>query len=186
MRILNGFYEPEKAADLIRKIFKEPDKIPVGSYPGSTGLTLRNGKKLLKMKDSMPILLVDDDHTDVMLFKRALDDLKITNPLIHLTDCQKALEYLINEENEQPWIVVTDLNIPQMGGLEFLSSVKARNTLKQAIVIVLSGSGDERDVDESFRLGAAGYMIKPLDYKKLVEMIRIIHAYWTLSELPYG
>lgn len=136
------------------------------------------------MKDSMPILLVDDDRTDAMLFKRALADLKITNPLIHLTDCSEALEYLTNQDNKKPWIVITDLNTPQMSGLEFLTTVKAHNTLREIIVIVLSGSGDERDVDESFRLGAAGYMIKPLDYKKLVEIIKTIHAYWTLSELP--
>jgi len=133
----------------------------------------------------MPILLVDDDRTDVMMFKRALEDLKITNPLIHSTDCKEALEYLWNEDNKKPWIVITDLNTPQMNGLEFLTTVKAHNALKQIIVIVLSGSGDERDVDESFRLGAAGYMVKPLDYKKLVEIIRIIHTYWTLSELPH-
>lgn len=138
----------------------------------------------VQMKDSMPILFVDDDNIDVMMFKRALEDLKITNPLIHLTDCKEALEYLINEDNEKPWVVLADLNTPQMNGLEFLTAIKAHDALKQIIVIILSGSDDEEDIAESFRLGAAGYMVKPSDYKKLVEMIRAIHAYWTLSELP--
>ncbi len=75
------------------------------------------------MKDSMPILLVDDDRIDVMMFKRAFEDLKITNPLIHLADCKEALEYLKNEDNENPWVVLTDLNTPQMSGLEFLTAV---------------------------------------------------------------
>ena len=136
------------------------------------------------MKDSIPILLVDDDNIDVIMFKRALEDLKITNPLIHLADCKEALEYLKNEDNEKPWVVLADLNTPQMNGLEFLMAVKTNDALKQIIVIVLSGSDDEEDIAESFRLGAAGYMVKPSDYKKLVEMIRAIHAYWTLSELP--
>ena len=136
------------------------------------------------MKDSIPILLVDDDNIDVIMFKRALEDLKITNPLIHLADCKEALEYLKNEDNEKPWVVLADLNTPQMSGLEFLSAVKAHDALKQIIVIVLSGSDDQEDIAESFRLGAAGYMVKPSDYKKLVEMIRAIHAYWTLSKLP--
>jgi len=136
------------------------------------------------MKDSIPILLVDDDNIDVIMFKRALEDLKITNPLIHLADCKEALEYLKNEDNEKPWVVLADLNTPQMSGLEFLMAVKTDDALKQIIVIVLSGSDDQEDIAESFRLGAAGYMVKPSDYKKLVEMIRAIHAYWTLSELP--
>lgn len=136
------------------------------------------------MKDSIPILLVDDDNIDVIMFKRALEDLKITNPLIHLADCKEALEYLKNEDNEKPWVVLADLNTPQMNGLEFLMAVKTNDALKQIIVVILSGSDDQEDIAESFRLGAAGYMVKPSDYKKLVEMIRAIHAYWTLSELP--
>jgi len=138
------------------------------------------------MKDSMPILLVDDDRIDVMMFKRALEDLKITNPLTHLTDCKKALEYLINEDNEKPWIILADLNTPQMNGLEFLTVIKANDALKQIIIIVLSGSDDQEDISESFRLGAAGYIVKPPDYNKLVEMLRTIHAYWTLSKLPHA
>jgi len=140
----------------------------------------------VQMKDSMPILLVEDDRIDVMMFKRALGDLKITNPLIHLTDCKEALEYLKNEDNEKPWVVLADLNTPQMSGLEFLTAVKANDALKQIIIIILSGSDDEEDIAESFRLGAAGYIVKPPDYNKLIEMIRTIHAYWTLSKLPYG
>jgi len=138
------------------------------------------------MRDSMPILLVEDDRIDVIMFKRALEVLKITNPLIHLTDCKEALEYLKNEDNEKPWVVLADLNTPQMSGLEFLTAVKAHDALKQIIVIILSGSDDEEDIAESFRLGAAGYIVKPPDYNKLIEMIRTIHAYWTLSKLPHG
>jgi len=137
-------------------------------------------------QDSMPILLVDDDRIDVMMFKRALEDLKITNPLVHLTDCKEALEYLKNKDSEKPWVVLADLNTPQMDGLEFLTALKANDALKQIIVVILSGSDDEEDIAESFRLGAAGYIVKPPDYNKLVEMIRTIHAYWTLSKLPHA
>jgi len=136
------------------------------------------------MNDSTPILLVEDDRIDVVMVKHAFEDLKITNPLIHLTDCKEALEYLKNEDNEKPWVVLADLNTPQMDGLEFLTAVKADDALKQIIVIILSGSDDEEDIADSFRLGAAGYIVKPSDYNKLVEMLRTIHAYWTLSELP--
>jgi len=140
--------------------------------------------KGLKMKEPPPILLVDDDSTDALLFKRALEHLKIANPLVRSSNCQEALEYLMNPDNARPWIVVTDLNTPQMNGIEFLRAVKHHESLKQTVVIVLSGSGDERDIAECFRCGAAGYMVKPSDHKQLIEMIRTIHAYWTVSESP--
>lgn len=136
------------------------------------------------MKNSKPILLVDDDNTDAILFKRAIENLKITNPVIHSATCREGLDYLKNPDNEKPWIVITDLNTPEMNGLELLTAIKADEALKHIIVIILSGSGDERDVAECFRLGAAGYMVKPSDHKKLIEIISTIHAYWTLSELP--
>ena len=136
------------------------------------------------MKEPPPILLVDDDSTDALLFKRALEHLKIANPLVRSSNCQEALEYLMNSDNARPWIVLTDLNTPQMNGIEFLKAVKDHESLKQTVVVVLSGSGDERDITECFRCGAAGYMVKPSDHKQLIDMIRTIHAYWSLSEVP--
>jgi CheY-like chemotaxis protein len=136
------------------------------------------------MNNSSPILLIDDDSTDALLFERAFGKLNITNPLVRLMDCKVALEYLNNQDNIKPWIIFTDLNTPEMNGLEFLRAVKADEALKHIVIIVLSGSGDENDVAECYKLGAAGYMVKPSDHKKLIEMISTIHAYWTLSEAP--
>jgi len=136
------------------------------------------------MKEPPPILLVDDDSTDALLFKRAIEHLKIANPLVRSSNCQEALEYLMNSDNARPWIVLTDLNTPQMTGIEFLRAVKNHESLKQTVVIVLSGSGDDGDITECFRCGAAGYMVKPSDHKQLIETLKTIHAYWTLSESP--
>jgi CheY-like chemotaxis protein len=136
------------------------------------------------MKEPPPILLVDDDSTDTLLFRRALEHLKIANPLVRSSNCREALEYLMNLDNARPWIVLTDLNTPQMNGIELLRAVKNHESLKQTVVIVLSGSGDEKDIAECFRCGAAGYMVKPSDHKQLIDMLRTIHAYWTLSESP--
>jgi DNA-binding response OmpR family regulator len=137
------------------------------------------------MKELPPILLVEDDSTDALLFKRALDHMEIANPLVRSPNCQDALEYLLNSDNARPWIVLTDLNTPQMSGLEFLRAVKDHESLKQTVVIVLSGSGNQRDVAECLSCGAAGYMVKPSGHKQLIDMIRTIHAYWTLSESPH-
>ncbi len=136
------------------------------------------------MKEPAPILLVDDDSTDALLFKRAVEHLKIANPLVRSSDCQEALEYLMNSGNARPWIVLTDLNTPRMNGIEFLRAVKDHESLKQTVVIVLSGSGDAEDITECFRCGAAGYMVKPSDHKQLIEMLRTIHTYWSLSGHP--
>lgn len=129
-------------------------------------------------------MLIDDDSTDALLFKRAIEHLKIANPLVRSSNCREALEYLMSSDNAKPWIVLTDLNTPLMNGLEFLMAVKNHESLKQTVVIVLSGSGDQRDIAECFRCGAAGYMVKPSDHKQLIDMLGTIHAYWTLSESP--
>jgi len=138
------------------------------------------------MRNSKPILLVEDDSVDVMTVKRALKDLNITNTLVHLVNGEEALEYLRNDGNNEPGIILLDLNMPKMNGIEFLEVVKADKTLKKIPVVVLTTSKNERDILESFELSAAGYIVKPADYKKFVETIRVINQYWTLSEIPDG
>jgi DNA-binding NarL/FixJ family response regulator len=88
------------------------------------------------------------------------------------------------EQNSKPFFILTDLNTAEMGALEFLRAVKADDILSQIPVIILSGFCSEEDVIDSFKLGAAGYMVKPDDYKKLVEIVSTIHKYWTLSKSP--
>jgi len=137
------------------------------------------------MRNSDPISLVEDDHVDVMTVKRAFKDLKITNPLVHSINGEQALEYLRSESSKKPCVILLDLNMPKMNGIEFLRIVKADEVLRRIPVIVLTTSREEQDVIESFNLGIAGYMVKAVDYKKFVEAIRIIDLYWTLSELPF-
>ena len=138
------------------------------------------------MRNSKPILFVEDDHVDARIFKQVLEDLKISNSIVHSVTCREALEYLRGQSNKKPCIIITDLNTPDMDGLELLRFVKADDVLRQIPVIVLSGSGTEEDITESFRLGAAGYIVEPPAYKKYVEAVRTIKLYWTLSELPDG
>ena len=138
------------------------------------------------MRNSLPILLIDDDSMDAVLFKRATDNLKITNPVVHLTTCRKGLDYLKDPKNKKPWIVITDLNTPQMDGIEFLRIIKSDKVLKRIPVVVLTTSKDRQDIIKTFKLNVAGYMVKAVDYKKFVEMIRTINLYWTQSELPNG
>jgi CheY-like chemotaxis protein len=131
-------------------------------------------------------LLVEDDNVDAMTVGRAFKELKILNPLVHRTNGEEALEYLKDESNVQPCIILLDLNMPRMNGIEFLKIAKADDVLKKIPVVVLTTSKEERDIVESFKLSVAGYIVKPVDYKKFVETIRTIDLYWTLSELPNG
>ena len=136
------------------------------------------------MRSLKPILLVEDDSIDVMTVRRAFKDLKITNPLAHASDGEQALQFLRNKSNKKPCVILLDLNMPKMNGTEFLKVAKTDDVLKKIPVIVLTTSKEECDIVESFNLGVAGYIVKPVDYQKFVETIRIIELYWVLSELP--
>ena len=136
------------------------------------------------MRNMKPVLLVEDDTIDAMTVKRAFKDLKLTNALSLCTNGEEALAYLQDPKNSGPCVILLDLNMPRMNGIEFLRIAKADGKLKTIPVIVLTTSSEERDIVESFRLSVSGYIIKPVDYKKFVEAIRTIDLYWTLSELP--
>jgi CheY-like chemotaxis protein len=131
-----------------------------------------------------PILLVEDDQVDIMTIRRALKEIQVTNPVVCMENGEAALSHLHNPENEKPCIILLDLNMPIMNGIEFLQLVKQNDQLKRFPVIVLTTSEEQQDKVNSFNLGVAGYMAKPVDYRKFVEMMRSIDLYWTISEIP--
>ena len=136
------------------------------------------------MQSSKPILLVEDDSVDVLTVKRALRDLNVSNQLVPAGDGEEALAYLRDRGTPRPCVILLDLNMPKMGGTEFLKTVKADKALKMIPVIVLTTSNTEQDIARSFELGAAGYMIKSIDYDKFIDTIKAIDLYWTQSKLP--
>ncbi len=136
------------------------------------------------MENAKPILLVEDDNVDAMTVKRAMRDLSIANSLIHSVNGEEALVYLSNEQKPKPFLILLDLNMPKMNGIEFLKRIKADENFRKIPVIILTTSKEKRDVIESFELGAAGYMVKPVDYARFVEIIGTILLYWTSNELP--
>ena len=136
------------------------------------------------MNSDKPLLLIEDDEIDVLTFKRAIRELRIMNELYVAGDGEEALHILKMPECIIPCLIFLDLNMPRMTGIEFLRMIKADKEFKRIPVVVLTTSKDERDKIESFKLGVAGYMVKPVDYHHFVEVIRTIDRYWTLSELP--
>ncbi|HLT28175.1 MAG TPA: response regulator [Zeimonas sp.] len=119
-----------------------------------------------------------------MTVRRAFRELKVTNPLVQRANGEAAVEFLDTATaHELPCLILLDLNMPVMNGIEFLQVVKRHATWRRIPVVVLTTSEEEQDKIASFDLSVAGYMTKPVDYRKFVEAMRTIDAYWTLSEV---
>jgi CheY-like chemotaxis protein len=131
-----------------------------------------------------PMLLIEDDQVDAMTVRRALKELHVSNRVEHVENGEEALAYLRDSARKRPCLILLDLNMPVMNGIEFLQVVKTEPELKRTPVVVLTTSDEQKDKVESFELGVAGYMRKPVDYQQFVDIIRTINAYWTISELP--
>lgn len=136
------------------------------------------------MRSFDPILLVEDDLIDVMTLKRGLKDIHAENPLYVRHDGEAALQFLRDPSTPLPMLIILDLNMPRMNGLEFLKILKADLEWCKIPVVVLTTSQEEQDRLESFKLSAAGYIVKPLSYPDFVDKLLIMYQYWRLSEIP--
>lgn len=137
------------------------------------------------MLPNRDILIVEDDQVDVLTLKRAFRDLAINNRMEVMGNGEAALGYLNNHKSKLPGLIILDLNMPVMGGLEFLKEVKKDDSLKAIPIVVLTTSRDDTDKLESFRRGIAGYMVKPVDYNQFLTLVRTIETYWSASETPF-
>ncbi|MGB3510768.1 MAG: response regulator [Microcoleaceae cyanobacterium] len=136
------------------------------------------------------ILLVEDDEVDVMNVKRAFKKNNITNPLYEAANGLEALAMLRNQEDSKPFVIPTerrlillDLNMPKMSGLEFLQTLRNDPQLKPIPVIVLTTSDEDRDRIEAYNLNVAGYILKPVTFSKFAEVMITLNKYWTLCEM---
>ena len=136
------------------------------------------------MRSRKPILIAEDDEIDSEMIQRAFQDVKVTNRFQMTGDGEEALNFLQDDQEQKPCLILLDLNMPRMNGFEFLKAVKQDRQLKLIPVVILTTSREERDKIEAFNLGAAGYMVKPFDSNRFVEIAKVIDLYWTLSELP--
>lgn len=131
------------------------------------------------------ILLVDDDVVDVMNVRRAFERGKISNPLWTASDGLEALALLRSGEiPEERRLVLLDINMPRMSGLEMLRELRADPALQKTPVVMLSTSNDDRDRAEAYRLNVAGYLVKPVTFGAFVEIMTAMNSYWNLVEMP--
>jgi CheY-like chemotaxis protein len=136
------------------------------------------------MKEPAPILLIEDDLVDQMRVRRALRDLNLATPLVVARDGVEAWAYLKDPQEARPFLIILDIQMPRMNGLEFLQRLAQDDRLGTIPVVVLTSSAEPQDIRACFRLKASGYMIKSIDYKEFVQIIKTVHAYWSLSKRP--
>lgn len=136
------------------------------------------------MRSNKPVLLAEDDEVDVMSVQKAFKSLHITNELIVVGNGEEALNYLKDNKNVKPCVILLDIKMPLMDGIEFLKIIKTDEELRRIPVVVLTTSTNENDRMETFKLSIAGYMAKPVDHLRFIETIKTIDMYWTLSQFP--
>ena len=137
------------------------------------------------MKKNKSILLVEDDSVDVMTLKRVFKKIRVKNPLHVCGNGEEALQWLEQNKADKPGLILLDLNMPRMNGLEFLKVVKKDEALKIIPIVVLTTSSDPMDRQESFKSNVAGYMLKSLNHEEYLQTIGFIRDYWKRSELAY-
>jgi CheY-like chemotaxis protein len=137
------------------------------------------------------ILLVEDDEVDIKNVKRAFKKNKIFNPLSIARNGLEALDILrgnesagIEKPNPVPKIILLDLNMPKMGGLEFLQEIRQDTDLRKLSVFVMTTSDEESDKVAAYNLNVAGYILKPLSFESFVSAIAVLNHYWQLCERP--
>lgn len=131
------------------------------------------------------LLLVEDDRVDVMNVQRALKKNNITNPIYVAGDGAEALRML--RDGTVPGsrrLVLLDLNLPRMSGIEFLRALRADPELRATSVVVLTTSSEDVDKVGAYNLNVAGYLLKPITFARFVEMMAALNKYWMLVELP--
>lgn len=134
------------------------------------------------MIKSLNILLIEDDAIEVMKFNRVLKTLNLNHKIIEANNGEEALA-ILKEKEVVPDVIFLDLNMPKINGIDFLKILKEDDYLKYIPSIILSTSNNHNDILECYKIGIAGYVLKPLKYEDYVERIRKMLEYWSVNEL---
>ena len=136
------------------------------------------------------ILLVEDDPKDVELTLTALEEYHLANEVVVAGDGEEALDYLYRRgsfatrSNDNPAVLLLDLKLPKVDGLEVLQQIKSDENLKIIPVVVLTSSHEEKDMVASYRLGVNAYVVKPVDFHEFVNAIRELGVFWAIINQP--
>ena len=134
------------------------------------------------------ILLVEDNPNDVRLALRALGKYRLTNHIEVVRDGQAALDFLFDEEGQvrehKPRLILLDLKLPKVNGLEVLERIKANPELRRVPIAVMSSSREDSDIDKAYELGVNSYIVKPVDFEQFTEAVQQLGFYWLLLNEP--
>jgi DNA-binding response OmpR family regulator len=136
------------------------------------------------------ILLVEDDANDVELIMAGLSSNNVANNIVVARDGEEALDYLncagkyAGRSDGNPAVVLLDLKLPKVGGLEVLKYMRSDEKLLRVPVVILTSSREERDIIEGYRIGTNGYVVKPLDFHQFVDAVKLTGAFWAIINEP--
>ncbi len=138
------------------------------------------------MKELRAVLLVEDSHADAEMTIDALRDARLANPVVHVEDGVEAMEYLRRQGAHadrapgNPVVVLLDIKMPRMDGIEVLRAIRADEALKRVPVVILSSSREERDLAASWDLGVNAYVVKPVDVDQFFDAVRALGQFWAV------
>lgn len=142
-------------------------------------------------REIRPILLAEDSLADAEMARDALQEANLANPLVHVEDGVDCLDYLYcrgawaGREPVDPAVVLLDIQMPRMGGLDVLTAMRADERMRRVPVVILSSSREERDLAHSWDLGVNAYVIKPVDADQFFEAVRTLGRFWAvLNQAP--
>ncbi|MCG2720612.1 MAG: response regulator [Thermodesulfovibrionales bacterium] len=136
------------------------------------------------------ILLVEDDPNDIELTIKALSDFNIANEIVIVRDGAEAIEYLLKRGNfagrvaGNPAVILLDLKLPKVSGLEVLKQVRDDEQLRLIPVVILTSSREEKDLKEAYTLGTNAYVVKPVDFHQFAEAVKQVGAFWAIVNEP--
>jgi CheY-like chemotaxis protein len=138
------------------------------------------------MSKTGPIIIVDDDPDDQHLAKEVISSIGMTNPVIQFLTALDALDYLLNHMEEQPFVILSDINLPKMNGIELKKAIDANQELRRRSIPFLyySTSGEKSIVDKAFELQVQGFFVKANSLEEMRKCFRIIFDYWRVSRHP--
>lgn len=142
------------------------------------------------MNKLAPILLVEDDPNDVELTLTALTENNLANKVVSVRDGEEALDYLYKQGKYEsrpdgnPIVILLDLKMPKVDGLEVLRQIKQDSNLKLIPVVILTSSSMDKDLVESYKLGANAYLVKPVDFYNFIEAVKKVGVFWALINEP--
>ena len=134
------------------------------------------------MKNNLNVLLIEDNLIEIMKMKRTLSLLKLEHTVQEAKNGEEALKILENKSNF-PDLILLDLNMPRMSGIEFLSILKNNADIQHIPTVILTTSDNQKDLEECYKIGVSGYILKPLKYEDYVKKIETVLSYWSTNEL---